>query len=118
MRPGLIQAAITFVVRVLSPPQPVHVGTDEEAALSFLAQNCRAKLDWTAAAAARDARRTDSSGGGGDTQETSGIAGGGSSGSDPGGNPLWALRSQISTRAGAVWESMRAALPTREAASR
>lgn len=116
MRQGIIRATIAMVVRVLSPPQPVHIGTDEESAIAFAAQNCRAPRDWTAAAAARDEKRKGSereaASGGGSEQLN-----GGSNGSGADSSLLSALRSKISTRAGAVWEGVRAALPAREVAT-
>lgn len=46
LNPGLLHATVSFFIRVNSPPQPVHVGTDEAAALHFVREHCRVVRDW------------------------------------------------------------------------
>lgn len=58
MKPGFVYATAWFFVKVNSPPQPVHVGTDEASALRFSAEKCRSVRDYRASSAARlEARR-------------------------------------------------------------
>ena len=36
------------VVKIMSPPQPVHIGLDDEGALRFAKARCRHRKDWSA----------------------------------------------------------------------
>ena len=62
MRPGIVKSAVSTIVQLLSPPQPVHIGVDDASAISFAQKQCRKKRDWTAASAAREAARSRQSG--------------------------------------------------------
>lgn len=57
MRPGAVRAAISTIVNIMAPPQPTHIGGDEEGALRFAKAQCRHRKDWTAESAKRDAAR-------------------------------------------------------------
>jgi len=53
-RPGFVRTFANMVVQLMGPPQPVHVGDNDESAFQFAQAKCREKVDWSAASRARD----------------------------------------------------------------
>ena len=57
MNPGIVRALAKLVIRLMGPPQPVHIGDDELSAIKFAQTRCKEKKDWSAESAARDVSR-------------------------------------------------------------
>ena len=77
MRPGAVKFTIEAVVNIMSPPQPVFIGLDEEGSVQFAKARCRHRKDWSAESKKRQAEASRRAGGRADEAASarSGISG-------------------------------------------
>jgi hypothetical protein len=105
MRPGAVKFTIEAVVNILSPPQPVHIGLDDEGALRFAKARCRHRKDWSAESKKRQKQASRDADGRSDAAAANAARGGVLSSFGAGG-----LVSSLSARCSAIFSWASAAM--------